>query len=109
MAGTTKSKIRKKIEKAVHLDDFKREYLEDKAVAVLYLSEALAQHDIVFFRECLLEVIKIHGGVAALAKAESTFRQSIHQALSEKGGMKIETINRFLAFVDLKLKVEKVV
>jgi len=92
----------------VQLDDYQREYLEDKETAILYLNEALAQNDVVFFRGCLLEVIKIHGGISALAKSLSTSRQSIHQSLSEKGGLKIGTINKYLEYSGFKLKVEKV-
>lgn len=102
-------KKRKTVEKAVHLDGFKAKYLSNDEVAVMYLNEALARNDVVFFRECLLEVIKIHGGVSVLARKLSVSRQNIHQILSEKGGLKIETINKYLGHVNLRLKVEKVV
>lgn len=107
MVNTVKK--RKLIEKTVRFKDFKKEYLKDKEMVALYLNEALAQKNIVFFRECLLEAIKINGGISELAKIRLTSRQNIHRSLSGKGGLKIETISEYLEYVNLKLKIEKVV
>lgn len=105
----TKTSNKKRFEKAIHLDDFKREYLENKDVAEMYLNEALAQNDMVFFRECLKEIIKIHGSVADLAKTLSVSRQLVSRSLTEKGGLKIDMIGTYLKYVDMRLKVGKAV
>jgi len=106
MAGIIKNK--KKVGKTVHFSDFKKEHLVDLEVAVLYLNEALLQHDSALFSKCLSEVIQINGGLAGLAKLRSTSRQNIHKVLAKKGGPKLETLNDFLAFVDLQLTVKKI-
>lgn len=107
MRSTIKNNKGKKLEKSIHVDDFKREYLRDKEIALLYLNEALAQNDMALFRDCLKELIRIHGGISSLAETLNVSRQNIEQCLSEKGGLKIGTMTKHLEFVGLRLKVEK--
>jgi len=69
-------------EKLIDYKDFLREELLDKELAAQYLDAALQENDFVFFKQCLLEVIKARGGITALAKEVGVTRQTIYNLKS---------------------------
>jgi len=92
-------------QKLIDYKDFMREALLDKKYAQHYLDAALAEGDIEFFRECLLDVVKVQIGVQKLAGKLSIDRQTIYRALSKKGTLNVDRMHAILENIGFQLRV----
>jgi probable addiction module antidote protein len=66
-------------------DDLLLEQLQDKAVAVEYLKDALANDGMPGYLEALRQVAEARGGIARLAVRTKLTRQALYKILSRDG------------------------
>jgi len=81
------------------------EALQDSEQAALYLEEALAASDMAAFKLALRNVADAHGGMSKLADHTNLNRENLYRALSRKGNPNLNTLNKVLHAMGLRISV----
>lgn len=80
--------------------------LRDPENAASYLAEFLESGDMELFQEGLRHVAKAQeGGMQGVADQAQLNRQNLYRALSKSGKPKMETVNKMLAALGLRMTV----
>ena len=84
------------------------EALKDPEEAALYLEEALVDGDMDAFKMALRNVAKarLEGGLTELAEVTDLNRETLYRTLSEKGNPQLDTLNKVLHAVGLRIAVD---
>ena len=94
-------------EPLINYKDFMRKNLLDKEYAQHFLDIALDEGDFTFFKQCLLEVIKVQVGVQTLATEMGVERQTIYYGLSKRGSLPADRLYAILKYLGFKLQLLK--
>lgn len=83
-----------------------QELLKDPEYAALYLEECLADGNIDLFKAALKDVANARlGGITNLSKETCLGRESLYKSLSKSGNPKLETLNKILHALGLRIAV----
>lgn len=92
-------------------DDLK-EWLKDPKQAEAYLKVALEEYeedgDLHMFLKALKNIALAQGGIAELAERVDMKRQSLYQALSDKGNPRTDSLFSILHGLGYKFSVERI-
>jgi probable addiction module antidote protein len=93
--------------KRTHRDfnDFLKEKLRDKDLAIAYINEALASGDKKVFLLALKDVIEARGNVTGFAQAANIPRQNIYRILSERGNPTLDNLSSLFNAMELQISV----
>lgn len=80
-------------------------FLKDPEQAALYLEECLADGNMEIFLEALRNVAKAQGGMSAVAASAKLNRESLYRALSRNGKPHMDTVNKVLGAMGMRLSV----
>lgn len=80
--------------------------LTDPQAAKAYLNAALKEKDKRVFLLALRDVTEANGGMSRLAKATQISREHIYRMLSDKGNPELQTLNRLLDALGLRISIE---
>ena len=86
-------------------DDYMAEAMKDPAEAAAYLDAMLEMEDQAALLVALRHVAKAHG-MAEISRSAGLGEKTLFRALSEQGNPTIETLNKVLHAVGLRLSVE---
>jgi probable addiction module antidote protein len=86
-------------------DDYMAEAMKDPAEAAAYLDAVLEMEDQAALLVALRHVAKAHG-MAEISRSAGLGEKTLFRALSEQGNPTIETLNKVLHAVGLRLSVE---
>jgi probable addiction module antidote protein len=86
-------------------DDYMGEAMKDPAEAAAYLDAVLAMEDPAALLVALRHVAKAHG-MAEVSRSAGLGEKTLFRALSDKGNPTIDTLNKVLHAVGLRLSVE---
>lgn len=93
-------------EKLIDYKDFMRKDLLNKEYAQHYLDIAFEEGNFIFFRQCLLEVVKVHGGVQALADELGVTRQTVYYGLSKDGSLQADRLHTIIKYLGLEMHIK---
>ncbi|SHE22071.1 addiction module antidote protein [methanotrophic endosymbiont of Bathymodiolus puteoserpentis (Logatchev)] len=82
------------------------EYLDTPEMVLEYINAAIEENDQDLLRIALGDVAKAQG-MTEIAKKAHVSRQNLYKAFSDNGNPTLETINKVLGALGLKLKVEQ--
>jgi len=82
------------------------EYLGTPEMVIEYINAAIDENDQDLLRVALGDVAKAQG-MTEIAKKAHVSRQNLYKAFSSSGNPTLETINKVLGALGLKLKVEQ--
>lgn len=80
--------------------------LKDPKEAAEYLNAALADHDKEVFLLALKDVAEANGGITSLSKKTHLNRQNLYRMLSEAGNPELESLEKLLDAIGLKILIE---
>lgn len=83
------------------------EDLQDADEAAAYLEAAMEDEDPAVFLVALRQVAKAHG-MTEVARKAKLGRESLYKALSESGNPELQTVNKLLHAMGLRLSVQPV-
>jgi probable addiction module antidote protein len=86
--------------------EFVQESIRDPKEAAEYLNAAAEQGDSKAFLIALKDVIAVHGGISALARATKLNRGNLHRMLAGQGFPRLDSLNRVLEATGFVLKIE---
>ena len=81
------------------------EDLQDPEEAVAYLEAAIEDDDPATFLLALRQVVRAHG-TSEVARKAKLGRESLYKTLSESGNPELQTINKLLHAMGLRLSVQ---
>ena len=87
--------------------DFMRKDLLNKERAQYFLDIAEDEGGFVFFKQCLLEVIKVQMGVQTLAHKLGIDRQAIYYGLSKKGSLSADRLHDILKHTGFQMRLSR--
>jgi probable addiction module antidote protein len=97
--------MKKKSVKLRDYEDFMKEELLDMELVKLYLSEAIRDKNPLIFKQCLLRVIKAHGGVQEMADSLDITRQTIYNNFSTSGNPSFQNVTSILRITGFELDI----
>jgi probable addiction module antidote protein len=89
----------------VSYDDRLLEDLQDVNEAAAYLEAAIEDDDPASFLLALRQVAKAHG-MSEVARKANLGRESLYKTLSESGNPELQTVNKLLHAMGLRLSVQ---
>jgi probable addiction module antidote protein len=94
---------------SMSFDETRSQILQDPHTAATYLDECLADGNLELFTESLRHVAKARlGGIAPLAETTALGRETLYRTLSKQGNPRLDTLNKVLSAVGLRLSITEV-
>lgn len=91
---------------SVSFDETRYQILQDPQAAAIYLDECLLDGNLELFTESLRHVAKARlGGIASLADSTALGRETLYRTLSKQGNPRLDTLNKVLSAVGLRLSI----
>lgn len=81
------------------------EDLKDPETAARFLNAVLETGHREAFLSSLRDVVAAHGGISKMARKTKLHRQTLHRILSSSGNPEIESLERILSVIGLRLFV----
>ena len=88
--------------------DYVREAIQDPKLAAEYLNAAAKEEDRKVFMIALKNVIDVFGGLSNLARKANLNRANLHRALTGKGSVTLDTLQRTLSAAGFQIKFKPV-
>jgi probable addiction module antidote protein len=90
----------------ISFDETRKEVLQDPKAAAVYLDECLADGNLELFTESLRHVAQARpGGMTSLSQTADLGRETLYRTLSKKGNPRLDTLNKLLSAMGLRLAV----
>jgi probable addiction module antidote protein len=91
---------------ALSFDETRQAVLQDPNAAAVYLDECLADGNLELFTASLRHVAQARaGGMTLLSQTTELGRETLYRTLSKKGNPRLDTLNKLLSAMGLRLAV----